>query len=68
MPIMGGLTATEQIRMLNDAGEKVPIIAMTANAIKGDMEKYLTAGMDDYLSKPVSSKMLRNILKKYIPN
>jgi CheY-like chemotaxis protein len=51
MPVMDGLTATRLIRQ--KATEKVPIIALTAYAIKGDREKFLKKGMDDYISKPI---------------
>ncbi len=50
MPVMGGMEATEIIR--NELRITTPIIALTANALKGDSEKYMNAGMNDYLSKP----------------
>jgi hypothetical protein len=50
MPVKGGIEATRIIR--DELKLKVPIIAVTANALKGDMEKFMDAGMDDYLSKP----------------
>ena len=56
MPIMDGLEATRQIRLLD--GDQPVIIAMTANAMQGDREECLQAGMDDYISKPVKLEML----------
>jgi CheY-like chemotaxis protein len=64
MPIMSGLEATATIRkseMLN--GRHIPIIAMTAHAMKGDRERYLAAGMDGYVSKPIQSKELYDALE-----
>jgi signal transduction histidine kinase/CheY-like chemotaxis protein len=76
MPILDGLGATIQIRTLEEEmplgdrenDEHIPIIAMTANAMKGDRERCLTAGMDDYLTKPVSPEKLRAKLIKWLPN
>src|SRR5262249_14508645 len=50
MPVMDGLTATEAIRAREPPGKHVPIIAMTARAMKGDRERCLAAGMDEYIS------------------
>ena len=61
MPIMGGEEATKEIRKFNN----IPIIALTANSLDGDKEKFLKAGMNDYLSKPLDIEKLKNILHKY---
>ena len=70
MPIMDGYEATQFIRSkaIVAAGKDtpIPIIAMTANAMEGDMEKCLDAGMDDYLSKPVDVKALERKLRRYL--
>ena len=69
MPEMDGFTATREIRRREAAGElpsRLPIIALTANALKGDRERCLEAGMDDYLSKPIDSKQLQAMLKKFL--
>jgi len=68
MPVMGGIDATENIINLEEkeGWAHTPIIALTANALQGDKEKYLAAGMDDYISKPIEldalNKVLGNIL------
>jgi CheY-like chemotaxis protein len=63
MPEMDGFSATKEIRNAERAtGNHVPIIALTANAMKGDEEACLAAGMDGYLSKPVSSRKLDEAL------
>ncbi|MBR7799387.1 PAS domain S-box protein [Undibacterium fentianense] len=62
MPEMGGIEATQIIRSLESNGQHIPIIAMTANAMPGDRERCLEAGMDHYLSKPIKSESLRELL------
>ncbi|PLW99316.1 MAG: hybrid sensor histidine kinase/response regulator [Marinilabiliales bacterium] len=68
MPEMDGLEATKHIREWEEKNdikphEKIHIIAMTANALKGDKEKYLKNGMDDYISKPFQQEDLAAVLK-----
>ena len=58
MPVMGGVEATREIRKLPDGKGDIPIIALTANAMKGDREKLISAGMNDYLSKPIDRDRL----------
>jgi signal transduction histidine kinase/DNA-binding response OmpR family regulator len=69
MPKMDGYEATRQIRNPKSAvrNHQIPIIAMTANSMRGDREKCLEAGMNDFLSKPVSPQALVNALKKWLP-
>jgi signal transduction histidine kinase/CheY-like chemotaxis protein/ligand-binding sensor domain-containing protein len=64
MPEMDGLEATRQIRT-RTTGERPVIIAMTANAMQGDREECLRAGMDDYLSKPIKLEFVVSILEKW---
>jgi CheY-like chemotaxis protein len=58
MPEIDGIEATRWIRTLPGAHGRVPIVANTANAMRGDREKYLEAGMDDYVSKPIRPEAL----------
>ena len=69
MPILDGFGATEAIRKaesLRGDGVRQPIVALTANALQGDREKCIACGMDDYLSKPVSSSRLKEVLKQWL--
>ncbi|MBI2566063.1 MAG: response regulator [Candidatus Schekmanbacteria bacterium] len=68
MPVLDGLEATRQIRALAAAagGRRVPIIAMTAHAMRGDRERCLEAGMDDYISKPVNPTALAEALRRWL--
>jgi CheY-like chemotaxis protein/HPt (histidine-containing phosphotransfer) domain-containing protein len=69
MPVMDGFQATRQIRDTKSAvlNHSIPVVAMTANAMRGDREKCLDAGMDDYVAKPVTPHMLRQALAKWLP-
>ncbi len=68
MPQMDGVEATQIIRSLDgDYPKKVPIIALTANAIKGVEDLFYENGMNDFLSKPVDLKKLEKVLRKWIP-
>lgn len=65
MPNMSGLEATKIIREL-EFGVEVPIVAVTANALKGDKYTFTENGMNDYLSKPIDSNELKTVLQKYL--
>jgi len=70
MPEMDGYQATQAIRQgqVGEAMQAIPIIAMTANAMKGDKEHCLAVGMDDYLSKPIIPEDLESKLHKWLPD
>ena len=63
MPLCGGVEACEKIRKFD---KSIPIIALTANAIKGDKEKFLKAGMNEHLTKPINFNKLKEVLEKYL--
>jgi len=69
MPVMDGYTATKNIRdpQTGLPNPKIPVIAMTANAMQGDKEKCLASGMDDFIAKPVNPAKLLETLKKWLP-
>jgi PAS domain S-box-containing protein len=68
MPEMDGYEATACIRRAEQkSGKHLPIIAMTANAMQGDREKCLSAGMDDYLAKPIRREAILEMLRKWAP-
>jgi len=67
MPIMDGMEALKNILKLQKTFDtKVPIIALTANAVKGDKEKFLSAGFDSYISKPINFDLLTSNLKSFL--
>jgi CheY-like chemotaxis protein len=66
MPRMDGIEATRLIRILEkEKNIHTPIIAMTGYAVSGDKEKFISFGMDDYISKPVDEKRLMELIQKY---
>ncbi|MDR2642779.1 MAG: response regulator [Planctomycetaceae bacterium] len=67
MPLMDGLETTTKIRELPN-GQKIPIIALTANAVSGVREMFMANGMDDFLSKPIDPSKLESMLIKWIPD
>jgi len=70
MPAMDGYLATAELRLRERAdggARRVPVIAMTASAMKGDIERCLAAGMDDYISKPMRPGVLLATLRRWLP-
>ena len=68
MPVMDGLEATRIIRSHEQSDKRVPIVAITAHALQSDTDLVLSAGMDDYLSKPVNKDGLNKVIAKWTPN
>jgi len=67
MPEMDGLEATRRLRGLTgQRNQRVPVVAMTANAMQGDRDRCLGAGMDDYLTKPIRAHQLRIALQQWL--
>jgi CheY-like chemotaxis protein len=66
MPNLNGIEATREIRQLGTRYETLPIIALTANAMTGDRERFLAAGMDEYLSKPVNLSKLIEVVQPFL--
>jgi response regulator RpfG family c-di-GMP phosphodiesterase len=67
MPNMDGFELTQTIRCEESAASRLPIIAVTGNAMRGEAQRCLTAGMDDYLSKPLRMHELGAMLAKWLP-
>jgi len=69
MPVMDGYEASEFIRKDESLikNKNIPIVAMTANAMKGDREKCLASGMNDHIPKPINGKMILNALEEWLP-
>jgi CheY-like chemotaxis protein len=67
MPVMDGLAASRAIRAAEPTGRRVPIVALTGNAMPGDREACFAAGMSDYLAKPFSLSALRATVDKWAP-
>jgi len=67
MPVMGGIESTKEIILFEQRNNKkhIPIVALTANALAGDREIYLEAGMDNYLSKPINVEKLKKLIASY---
>ncbi len=66
MPELDGYGAARQIRSLGGVGEKIPIIAMTANAFNEDVQNCLNAGMNGHLAKPIDNEELAKTLSRYL--
>ena len=65
MPVMGGLDATRLIRAAEPPGQRIPIVAMTANAMEADRQACLQGGMDDHLAKPFNASALQAMLERF---
>jgi CheY-like chemotaxis protein len=66
MPEKNGIAATQEIKDALSPDEVTPIVALTAMAMQGDREMLLKAGLDGYISKPLTREKLENILNKYL--
>ncbi len=66
MPVMDGIEATKRIRALGEPLANIPIVAVTANAMHGDKETYMAAGMDDFVPKPVDPRQLIGVVELFV--
>lgn len=66
LPGIDGVEATQRIKSHNGT-HAIPVIALTANAMRGDRERFIAAGCDDYLPKPISTADLLGMIKKHLP-
>lgn len=68
MPELDGIEATKMIRAIGTPyTDQLPVVALSANAVKGMEDEFLVGGMNDFLPKPIDLKMLGSILKKWLP-
>ncbi len=65
MPLLNGYEATKLIRK-HESGNRIPIIAITAGIVKGEKEKCMAVGMDDYISKPIVKNSLEKVLEQWL--
>ena len=66
MPVLDGYSATEKIRQLESDAAKIPIVALTAHALAEEAQRCSAVGMNDFLSKPLTMDVLRNMLEKWL--
>lgn len=67
MPEMNGIEATKAIRDLGGKYASIPVVALTANAVSEAREQFASAGMDDFLAKPIEARKMGLILEKWVP-